>query len=61
LRQRKPSPRRISSIRLRLIAIPLRSCKKVASRSSVHDANGRSSALGSVSAVAITVATCSGA
>jgi len=59
-RQRKPSPRRISSIRLRWVAIPLRSCKKVASRSSVQEANGRSSVLGSVSAAAITAATRSG-
>ncbi len=47
-------------MRLRLIAIPLYSLRYAASRSSVQDANGGSSARGSVRAVAITVATCSG-
>jgi hypothetical protein len=47
-------------MRLRLIAIPSRSFRYAASRSRVRDAKGRSSAPGSVRAVAITAATCSG-
>ncbi len=48
-------------MRLRLMAMASCSFRYAANRSSVQDAKGRSSARGSVRAVAITVATCSGA
>jgi hypothetical protein len=47
-------------MRLRLIAIPFCSFKCAASRSSVQEAKGSPSARGSVSAAAITSATCAG-
>jgi hypothetical protein len=51
---------RISSIRLRRMAMPLCSRRKAAKRSSVHDANGRPKRRGLVSAAAITAATSPG-
>ena len=46
-------------MRLRFMVMPLVSCRYAASRSSVQAAKGRPSVRGAVSAVAITVATCS--
>jgi hypothetical protein len=58
-RPRQPSRSRISSIRLRRMAIPLRACRHAASRSSVPEANGRSRLRGLGSAAALTAATAS--
>src|SRR5262249_14134777 len=56
LRHRRPSAIRISSIRVRLMPIPLCSLRYAARRSSVHDANGSPSASGLVRAAAMTSA-----
>src|ERR671925_541007 len=60
VRQRSPSAISNASIRMRLIAICFSSLRYVASRSSVQHANGWLSWRGSVKAVAMTSATCSG-
>ena len=46
-------------MRLRFMAMSLCSCRYAASRSSVQAAKGKPNERGAVSAVAITVATCS--
>src|SRR5215475_7644726 len=59
VRQRKPSANRISSRRLRLMAMPFASLRYASSRSNVQQPKGKSKRCGAVSAVAMTWLTAS--